>query len=108
MHRPDLRAFWAELSPCEHFVQIYDTDDAFVDALADFIGQGLIEGQAGVVIATAPHRDALDGRLQAMGIDVAMAKSQDQFLSLDAEATLAAFMRDGWPDDQLFRSVVRQ
>jgi hypothetical protein len=105
-YRPQLHTFWAELSPCEHLVQIYESDETFLGTLADFIGTGLFEGQACAVIATPVHRHDLDGRLKAMGIDVSLMKSQDRLISLDAEETLKAFMVNDWPDEQLFRKVV--
>ena len=101
-----VNAFWAEMSPCEHFVQIYDADEVFMDTLTGFISGGLGLGHAAVVIATPAHRRELDQRLTAMGLDVAAARSQDQFISLDAEETLARFMVNGWPDENLFANVV--
>ena len=56
-------AFWAEMSACEHFVQIYEADGAFMDTLAGFISGGLTTDQAAVVIATRGHRQELDIRL---------------------------------------------
>jgi hypothetical protein len=104
-HR-DVNAFWAELSACEHFVQIYEADDAFIDTLVGFVGGGLKEGHAAVVIATPAHRQELDRRLSAMGLDITAARSRDQFICLDAAETLAKFMVDGWPDENRFAAVV--
>lgn len=101
-------AFWAEMSPCEHLVQIYETNDVFMDTLAGFIGGGLRLGHAAVAIATPEHRHDLYKRLTAMGLDVAAARSCDQFIALDAEETLGKFIVDGWPDDDLFTGVVRE
>jgi hypothetical protein len=70
---------------CEHFVQIYEAGSAFMDTLAGFISDGLTAGQAAVVIATPRHRQELDQRLIALGLDVAAARAKDQFISLDAE-----------------------
>lgn len=100
-------AFWAEMSACEHFVQIYEADGVFMDTLAGFIGGALSQGDGAVVIATPGHRQELDRRLTIMGLHVDRAKSADQFLSLDAEETLAKFMIDGWPDEDKFADVVR-
>ena len=60
-HTTDVNAFWAELSACEHFVQIYEADDVFMDTLVGFVTGGLKEGQAAVVIATPAHRQDRDG-----------------------------------------------
>ena len=95
------------MSACEHFVQIYETDNAFLDTLAGFIGGALRDGQGAVIIATAAHRGALDRRLLDIGIDISTAKRTEQFISLDAEETLAKFMVKGWPDDEKFADVVR-
>lgn len=29
--------FWGEIAPCEHLVQIYEDDEAFVDSLERFV-----------------------------------------------------------------------
>jgi hypothetical protein len=100
-------SFWGEISPCEHFVQIYETDASFMDTLAGFIGGGLKEGDAAVVIATSAHRRELTKRLAAMGIDVDAAMKDDQFMALDAETVLAKFMVDGWPDDEKFTATIK-
>lgn len=104
---PLSQTFWAEMSACEHFVQIYDADDVFLNSLADFLASGLYEGQGTVVIATPEHRDALDERLGRMGINVRSAKADDRFLSLDAQEILGSFMREGWPDEEQFATTVR-
>jgi hypothetical protein len=100
-------SFWAEMSACEHFVQIYEADDAFLDTLAGFIGGGLKQGDAAVVIATPAHRLELDKRLAAMGIDVDSATLDDQFMSLDAEELIGKFVVDEWPDEEKFTQIVR-
>jgi hypothetical protein len=94
------------MSACEHFVQIYEADGAFMDTLAGFISGGLTTDQAAVVIATRGHRQELDKRLMALGIDVDAARAKDQLISLDAEETLATFMVGGWPDSDLFKTAV--
>ena len=101
-----LSAFWGELSPSEHFVQIYDSDSVLLDTLADFIGDGLVEGQACIFIVTPSHRAGLDKRLRAKGINISAAKADDSYICLDAEATLKKFMVNGWPDDRLFSNLI--
>jgi hypothetical protein len=105
--RRDMTAFWAELSACDHFVQVYDTDEAFLATLADFVTSGMRRGNAAVVIATEAHRQGLADRLAATGTDLAARIGNGQYFALDAEQTLARFMVNGWPDDDLFQSVIR-
>ena len=102
----DFEVFWGEMSPCEHSVQIYEDDDCFLDALEGFAGGALRTGDAVVVIATPAHQASLDDRLKSRGLDLDAARARDQFIPLDAEETLALFMRNGWPDDTLFRRCV--
>jgi N-acetylmuramoyl-L-alanine amidase len=45
-----------------------------------------------IVIATAEHLKTVDERLQASNVDVAMARSGDQYIALEAEAALARFI----------------
>ncbi len=98
--------FWGEISPCDHLVQIYQNDGAFLDALGGFVSGGLRAGEGVVVIATPLHLGSLEGRLLAGGIDVADAAARDQYIPLEAERVLAQFMVDDWPDDERFERVV--
>lgn len=98
--------FWGEISPCEHLVQIYLDDSAFLDSLEGFVAGGLLAGDAVILIGTSSHLAALEVRLTRRGMDLAAAKAVDQYLAFDAEGTLSKFMRNGWPDDELFRNVV--
>jgi PAS domain S-box-containing protein len=85
----------------EHFVQFYEQDDFLLDEVSGFIGEGLKAGEAGIVIATQPHREGLELRL-----DPCPAFAGHRYLALDAAATLAEFMVDGWPDERLFAEVL--
>jgi len=99
-------AFWGELAPCDHLVQIYGDETPFMETLERFVGDGLVAGEATVVIATASHLTWLESRLREAGHDVTAARDDDQFIALDAASTLAEFMVDGWPDDERFFDVI--
>lgn len=98
--------FWGEMAPCEHLVQIYEDDGPFLDTLEGFVAGGILAGETVIVIATPAHLSALNIRLMNRGADIASAMASDRYLALDAEATLAKFMNNGWPDDELFNSFV--
>jgi hypothetical protein len=102
----EIEVFWGEIAPCDHLVQIYTDDTAFLDSLAGFVSGGLKVGEAVIVIATQSHRSSLDFRLRTLGIDIEAARRQDLYIPLDAQETLSEFMVNGWPDDELFRMVV--
>ncbi|MES3022661.1 MAG: EAL domain-containing protein [Pseudomonadota bacterium] len=82
-------------------------DGAMVDTLEAFVREGLVLGEAAVVVATLPHLAALDERLGRHGVDLDAVRACGQYVPLVAEDTLAAFMVDGWPDDALFASEVK-
>lgn len=98
--------FWGELTPCDHLVQIYQDDEALIDALEGFIAGGLSAGDAVVIIATPAHRASLQLRLKSQGFNLAAAAATNRYITLDADETLAKFMRNGWPDDGLFQNLV--
>jgi hypothetical protein len=100
--------FWGEIAPSEHLVQLYGDDAVFLDSLEGFVLGGLRRQEAVVVIATPQHRAALAARLAVQGIDVIRAQNSDDYIPLDAEDTLAAFMKNGWPDDERFEKVVME
>jgi signal transduction histidine kinase len=88
------RTDWTEMGASEHFVQFYDTDTFLVDAVGAFVSSGLRAGDAAIVVATQAHREAIEERLRAAGLDVAAAIAGGQYLSLDAAEALSGFMVD--------------
>ena len=44
--------FWGEIAPCDHVVQIYETDEIFINALVGFVGDGINSNDSCIVIAT--------------------------------------------------------
>jgi PAS domain S-box-containing protein len=83
-----------------HFVQFYEGDAFLVDEVTRFIGSGLMTGDAGIVIATQAHREALRLRLQPPAADAGA------YLVLDAEETLSRFMLNGAPDEKRFTETL--
>lgn len=104
--RKQIDVFWGEPSACDHTVQIYEDDDAFLDALEGFVAAGIRQGDAIILIATPAHLEGLEQRLEASGFDVAAAIVRDQYIALDAKRALSKFMVDGWPDEVLFEKFV--
>jgi hypothetical protein len=104
-HLERANAFWAEMSACEHFVQIYESEEVFLDILASFVSEALKEDQVAVVIATPAHREELNERLMKSH-DLASLPLQNRLISLDAEETIKKFMANGSVDDELFFQFV--
>lgn len=98
---------WRDMGDGEHFVQFYETDVFLLNTLAGFMSGGLEAGDACIVVATKPHREGLDVRLQAYGLDTAAVRGRGQYLSLDADDTLSKFMVDGSPEPKRFLDAIR-
>jgi hypothetical protein len=99
-------AFWGEISPCDHVLQIYETDEAFINTLAGFVGAGINSGECSIVIATQPHLQQLEGKLASCGLQVESLIEEQRYMPLDAEEVLSMFMVNNWPDSVLFRKTI--
>ncbi|WP_028104680.1 MEDS domain-containing protein [Pseudoduganella violaceinigra] len=106
--REAIEEFWQNTAHCDHCVQVYENDSAFLDALEGFVMAGFRQGDAVIVIATPEHREALDRRIERNGIDSAAAAERGQYIVRDARASLARFMFDGWPAEARFHAMVEE
>ena len=100
------KAYWGEIAPCEHLLQIYEDEGVLLNTLEGFVSGGLELGEGVVLIVTPAHLKAIEDRLLARGIDLEAARAHDQYIPLDAHATLGKFMRRGMPDKELFKSLM--
>ncbi|MDQ1559152.1 MAG: hypothetical protein QOD32_2212, partial [Pyrinomonadaceae bacterium] len=97
---------WSGTGEPEHFVQFYEADAFLLNSLGGFVGAGLREGDACIVVATHAHRDALDEHLRADGLDLDAARARGQYVSADASEMLSQFMVGGRPDAGRFAESV--
>jgi hypothetical protein len=65
-------------------------------------------GESTIVIATEDHLKALEQRLSDSGLDIAVARSNHQYIAMLAEEGLAKFMLNRWPEDKLFNDFVTE
>jgi hypothetical protein len=100
--KSNIQVFWGEVAPCNHLVQVYDSDAVFLNSLEGFVGSGFINNESVIVIATAAHLRALEERLTAQKFDLHALATKHQYIALDAGLTLAKFMVNGWPNEILF------
>lgn len=96
----------AAAGEADHAVLFYETEPFLLQTVARFVGAALGSGDAGVVIATASHLEALEEEFRAAGLDLATMRAQHRYLALDAVETLAELMVDGHPDPARFDAVV--
>ena len=104
--RAATEVFWSRPAPLEHALQLYDDQTLLMDALEGFAASGLRAREAVIIVATQPHRAALERRLCQRGFDVDQARAENLYIDLDARATLAQFMVDGWPDEDRFKTLL--
>ena len=90
-----------------HTVQFYREDHSLVEALTEYIGTALTNGDAAIVIATGAHNAALVRQLSANGIDIARAVDEGRYQSFEASEVLSQIMADGMPDELKFTSLMR-
>ena len=101
---------WAEAienpAPGEHVVQMYRDPEVLVDVVTRWCQQGLVRGEAFLVIATPAHRAAFAQRLIALGTDVCTYMRRRQYVDVDAHECLETFMIDGAPDRARFLAAI--
>jgi len=90
----------------EHVVQLYRDERNLVDAVALFAGIALGKGEAVVLVATPPHVQAIEHRLEANGFCVDDVKHWGQLTVRDASEMLAGFMMNDMPDAVLFKTII--
>jgi anti-sigma regulatory factor (Ser/Thr protein kinase) len=90
----------------DHVVGFYERDDELISTVSEFLTAALNDGGSAVVIATDPHRAALETALAAAGLSVEALSTSGHYRSLDAAETLAAFMDGHHPDPTAFASVI--
>lgn len=90
----------------DHVVYFYEKSDSLLDALCNFIGAALGAGNAAAVIATKEHREGLNHRLTARGLDLDRAIKQGRYVELDASEILSGIMVEGMPDSTRFAELV--
>jgi len=78
---------------CDHAVHVHTDRGFLMESVAAYLRAGIERGEGGIVIARPELREALGRRIAGLRM-------------LDAEETLARFMRDGRPDWHAFSEVV--
>jgi signal transduction histidine kinase len=90
----------------DHSVQFYESDAFLLDGLARYIAVALDRGESAVAVLTEGHRDGLERRLIADGVDLDAARASGAYLVFDAAETLAKIIVDGLPSRAPFEEVI--
>ncbi len=99
---------WQLGSPLQgdHVAYFYQESDSLLEALCDFVGPALGAGNAAIIIATKMHREGIQHRLAARGLDIQKASKQGRYVELDAPELLSKIMVEGMPDGGRFEELV--
>jgi KaiC/GvpD/RAD55 family RecA-like ATPase len=89
-----------------HAVQFYDHEQVLYATAAGFLGQGLVDEQPAILIATPAHRQPILEYLRGRMLDVDHAQRRGNLIVLDAHETLAALMVDELPSADAFESTI--
>jgi hypothetical protein len=91
-----------------HFVQFYKADEPLLNRnVGRFLWDGVLRGDALLVIATPERCESLAGDLRRLGAELSAMLARRQFAMLDAREMLQRFMVNGSPDRDLFRTVIQ-
>jgi DcmR-like sensory protein len=93
------------LNAGDHVVQFYGHDGELAERVSGYLRGALEGGGVAVVIATPEHRDEFEARLEQAGIDLAAARDDGAYLTLDAAGTLRELMGAASPDRQELQSA---
>ena len=97
----------AHASRGDHSVQFYHDEQFLLEQITDFAGSGIKAGEGVIVIATAAHLQQLADNLASL-LPLPGIRPAGAYIGLDAETTLARFMRNQRPDRQLFLPVLAE
>ena len=87
-------------------MQFYHDDAELLRVLTRYVGTALVGGDVAIVVATGPHRIALDHRLAARGLDVSVARGEGRYVTIDAQTLLDTFLIAGRVDTRKALGVV--
>lgn len=79
----------------QHVVQFYGHDRELAERVSDYLRGALDGGGVAIVIATPGHRSEFEARLARAGADLAAARADGRYLTLDAGETLREILADG-------------
>jgi len=87
-----------------HVVQFYPDDAFLLDGLSALLRNALGPGESGVAVTTKSHRNGLEKRLVAQGVDLDEATKVGRLVILDADQALSGFMDAVLPNRERFLS----
>ena len=90
----------------QHIVQLFDSTESLVESVSVFVRDGLIHGDAVLVVMRLPQWNSIASRLSSRNVALSDAIGSGQLTVLDGIRTLARIMWHGTPIRGLFDEVV--
>jgi len=97
--------FWGEIAPSDHFLQIYESDEIFLDSLEAFANSGFANDDGVIIIATDSHLLALNRRLEK-NYNLNKLKAERQYIPIDAENALSEITNGDNIDEVKFHTLI--
>src|SRR5436853_6329478 len=98
----------ASAGPRDHIVQLYQDQEFLNRAVCRFAASAISNGEGVILVPTPAHWEAFRPRLEAEGVDVAVAQDSGQLTVVDADELLPQFMRDTMPDAPVFLGLATE
>lgn len=94
------------MSEATHQAKVFDSPESVAAVVAEFVQDGLVEGDIVLVVTQVPHWSQALGRLVRDGVDVAGAVADGRLLVFDAAELLRRCAPHGSVDGRPFRATV--
>lgn len=90
----------------EHIVQFFDSDESRAECVAEFLAEGIANGEPVIIVAKAKNWAATLAQLNGKSVPVQRAIDDGLVVVKDADETLRRICRNGVPDASAFETVV--
>lgn len=90
----------------DHIVELFDGPESLIDTVSAFVIDGLVQGDAVLVVMRLPQWNSIAARLNARNLSLSDAIASGQLTVLDGARTLARIMWHGAPVRSVFDEVV--
>jgi hypothetical protein len=90
-----------------HAVRFYESEQSLARIVAEFLADGLTQGEPAVLVATPAQRAAIVRALVVQDVDVVSVQRSGDLVLLDAVETLASFMTNDKLDASAFEDGMR-
>lgn len=89
-----------------HLMQFYADPSELASNVSLYFSEGFRRGESAVAVSTPAHWEEFRAGLDARGHDPEELRRDGRLVVLDARETLSSFLRDGVPDETLFRKAL--